>query len=236
MKVSSFLHSFALRGLAAVLLAAGLAIGSAAAPAKGATVLSPRAKAYGKSYGQWSAAWWQWALAHPVTGHPFVDDPAFDVASGQSGPVWFLATPFGTVERTCVIPAGKALCVGLLNAEASAAEGLGATEEEQRETARFLADHIRNVTCSIDGVPVNKLESYRVSSSQFTFEAPSPWIFGEQGGSSTAVADGYFLMLAPLTPGVHTLRIQGEFHFSVEEGDPFDFDAAADVTYQLQVQ
>lgn len=219
--------------LPSLLAAAGLLL---AAATQGAAVLSPASKPYGKSYAGWSAAWWQWALSQPVTGHPFVDDPAFDVAAGQSGQVWFLASPFGTVERTCMIPTGKSLFVGLLNAEASDLEGLGATEAEQRDTAKFLADHIVDVSCVIDGIEVKKLESFRFSSPQFTFQAPSPWIFGAEGGTGTAVADGYFLMLAPLSAGTHTLHISGAFHFSVDEGDPFDFDASADLIYHLNVQ
>jgi hypothetical protein len=201
-----------------------------------AAVLPAVSKPYGKTYGQWSTAWWQWALSQPVAGHPFVDDPSFNVASGQSGSVWFLATPFGTVERQVTIPVGKSLFVGLLNAEASDLEGLGATEAEQRDTANFLANHIVNPSCTIDGVTIGNINSYRVTSAQFIFSAPSPWIFGETGGTGTAVADGYYVMVAPLSVGTHTIHIGGAFHFSVAEGDPFDFDAAADVTYHITVQ
>src|SRR5574341_1319356 len=58
-------------------------------------VLPPRATAYGMTYGEWSARWWQWGLGQPAATNP-IDDPtgAFcDV--GQSGPVWFLAGTFG---------------------------------------------------------------------------------------------------------------------------------------------
>ena len=51
------------------------------------------ARPFGQSYAQWSAQWWQWALALPVAGHPFIE-PGFDCNSannGQAGPVWFLA-------------------------------------------------------------------------------------------------------------------------------------------------
>jgi hypothetical protein len=183
-----------------------------------------------------SAAWWQWALSQPVAGHPFNDDPAFDVTAGQRGPVWFLATPFGTVERNVTIPYSKWLFLGLLNAEASDLEGLGATKEEQRDTANFLADHIRDVACEIDGVSVPNMDAYRFTSAQFRFHAPSPWIFGETGGQGTAVADGYYLMVTPLSRGTHTIRITGNFHFAIAEGDPFDFDAVADMTYHITVQ
>src|SRR5262249_37694812 len=84
--------------LVALFFIASLAISaSPSAVAKGSGILPPGSRPYGKSYSEWSAAWWQWALSQPVTGHPFVDDPAFDVAAGQSGQVWFLGTPFGTV-------------------------------------------------------------------------------------------------------------------------------------------
>src|SRR5215213_4315010 len=98
---------------AALLFGLGLALASASLDG---AVLPPSSKPYGKTYGEWSAVWWQWALSQPVEAHPFIDDPAFDVTSGQSGSVWFLGTPFGTVTRSVTIPSGKALLIGLLNA------------------------------------------------------------------------------------------------------------------------
>src|SRR5262245_13662616 len=88
-------------------------------------VVPPQSHPHGMTYGEWSAAWWQWAMSQPLAGHPFVDGPGFDVSAGQSGSVWFLGAPFGTVQRTVTIPVGKSLFVGLLNAEASDLEGLG---------------------------------------------------------------------------------------------------------------
>ena len=42
--------------------------------------------------------------------------------------------------------------------------------------------------------------------------------------TGTAVSDGYFLMLKPLSGGTHTVRCGGTFHFSVAEGEPFEGD------------
>jgi len=68
--------------------------------------------------------------------------------------------------------------VGLLNAEFSSNEGF-ATEQEQRDTANFFADHIvvEEMTCSIDGNEVDDITEFRFESPQFTFTAPDPWIF-----------------------------------------------------------
>ena len=141
--------------------------------------------------------------------HPFTDDPAFDVTEGQTGSVWFLGAPFGTVDRTCSIPQGKILFVGLLNAEDSGLEDPGSTASEQLASAQSQADLIQSVSFSLDDVSITNIGSYRVQSPQFTFTAPTPWLFGDTGGTSTSVSDGYFVMLAPLAPGTHTIHYTG---------------------------
>src|SRR6266511_747464 len=88
--------------LPALLIAIVLAFGQTPPALAGQTskVLPRKSMPYGKTYGEWSATWWKWALELPVTGHPFIDDPSFNVTSGQSGNVWFLAGVFGTVSRS----------------------------------------------------------------------------------------------------------------------------------------
>jgi len=86
----------------------------------------------------------------------------------------------------------------------------------------------------VDGVAVSNLANYRVESPQFSFTAPEPWIFSPApGGEGTAVADGYFVMLAPFYGGTHTIHLTGLIHFSIAEGDPFDGDFSLDVTYNV---
>ena len=175
-----------------------------------------------------------------MTGHPFVDSPDFDVASGQSGKVWFLAGVLDgsqvmtTTTRSCTVPSSKALFVGMVNSEWSNLEGYP-TEEEQRAAAEDLANHIVGMACTLDGTPVGNIGAYRFQSPQFTFTAPTPWIFGAVGGRGEAVADGYYIFLKPLKVGHHTLHYTGSFHYSVAEGDAFDFDAGLDMTYELDV-
>jgi len=120
----------------------------------------------------------------------------------------------------------------MVNVETSSLEGTP-TEAEQEATSVFFADHIVDLSCTLDGAPVANLDDFRFLSPQFTFSAPSPWIFGETGGTGTSVADGYYVFLKPLAAGEHVLHIEGAFHFAVAEGDPFDFDAAVDMTYNL---
>ena len=115
-------------------------------------------------------------------------------------------------------------------------EGLGTTYVDQHANAKFSADHIRDLTCTLDGDNVDNINSYRFASQQFSFTAPTPWIFGGTGGAGTACADGYYLMFKPLHHGAHILHYTGNFHFAIAEGDPFDFDGPIDMTYNLNVQ
>jgi hypothetical protein len=233
------------RFLASVTACVGLGLGTAGLiaadnPATQSGIFPPTSHPYGQSYAEWSVAYWKWALSQPVTGHPFVDSPDFDVASGQDGKVWFLAGVLDSSQaltithRSCTIPSKKALFVSMVNSEWSSLEGYP-TEEEQRAAAVDLADHIVGMTCTLDGTPVDQIFKYRFLSPQFTFTAPTPWIFGATGGTGTAVGDGYYVFLKPLHVGHHTLRFTGGFHYSVAEGDAFDFDAALDMTYDLDV-
>ena len=71
---------------------------------------------YGKTYAEWTAEWWKWALSFPIDSNPITDKTGEFCDKGQSGPVWFLAGTLGeSLERTCKIPAGKAIFYPLIN-------------------------------------------------------------------------------------------------------------------------
>jgi hypothetical protein len=209
-------------------------------------VLPPHSKAFGKTYGEWSAAWWQWALTTPANRHPLTDSA--DCSAGQSGKVFFLGGTFtavpgsgpneiiGTADRDCTIPTGKAIFFPILNGECSTIEGNGTTEAELRSCAEFLADHVEDMVVTIDGVALQNLESYRVQSPLFEFgPLPDPNIFGlTPGATSPAVADGFYILLAPLSAGQHTIHFSGKAVFTAAQ-DGFDLTFILDVTYDLTV-
>jgi hypothetical protein len=225
-----------------MLATAILSFGAASARAGGGNegnpgVLPPQSHAFGKSYAEWAAAWWKWGMELPLDGHPFYGCPA-SCDAGQSGPVWFFAG--GANECACGVPAGKAVFFPIVNAEASSLEDPpfhGDTAAEQRDVAKWWADHIvvASLFCEIDGVPVKNLETYRFVSPQIAFTAPTPWAYGTVGGPGTSVGDGYYLLLTPLSKGSHTLHFGGTSHFSEAEGDPFTGDFGIDTTYHIAV-
>ncbi len=203
----------------------------------------------GKTYAQLAAAFWKWSLEMPMTNsagaiHPFLDSPRFDVAESQSSDVWFLgapvhteAAPVRTTQRYCVIPAGKSLFLSIFSVESSDIEPppfRGRTPEDQAANAQFWADHIVDLFCEIDGVPVSNLAAYRVRSPQISINVPTPWIQGETGRSGTSTGDGYYVFLSPLSPGQHTLHFGGRLR-TTESQDAFDSSAEADMTYHIAV-
>jgi len=208
---------------------------SQADPSATPGVFPPQSSPYGKSYSQWSAAWWQWLLSLPLDGHPGNDSPDFDVTEGQSGHVWFLTGPFGTIERNVTIPAGTSLCVALINVESSTLEEppfYGATAADQLAIANGFADYITDLSFSVDSKTVQNIGNFRVTSPQFSFTAPSPWIFGDTGGTGLSTGVGYFVMLSPLSVGTHTIHYTGAFKFSEA---PEDY-IAVNMTYNVTVK
>jgi hypothetical protein len=200
-------------------------------------VVPPNAKFHGKTYPEWAAKFWQWMLALPLEGHPVVEDGLFDFSAGQSGNVWFWASPEGTITRHVTLPEGKAFLLSLRDVDTSTLEEppfFGATEEQQRSNSVWFADHIVDLFCTVDGIPID-LDDFRFLTPQFEFTAPTPFIFGATGGTGTAVGDGYFLMFPSLSRGHHTIHYGGTFHFEPGELADEELNFTKDTTIEMTV-
>ena len=196
-------------------------------------------------YEGWAREWWKWVMEYPLADelagvdHPMFHSPRFDVnyRQGLRGNVWFFASPFEPLVREVDIPRGVYLFFGMVNVECSTLEeGLfyGETPEERAFGAKMLADHIVDLAVEIDGVPLEDPYSHRITTSDVEFVAPTPWIFGVHGGEGRSSADGYYLMLNPLAPGLHTVSYRGAFVFT-EAVDGFNEYAPIETTYMLNV-
>jgi hypothetical protein len=222
----------------AALLGLSFAPTMRAANDEGVAIVPPGAKFHGQTSGEWAASFWQWALGLPMEGHPFLDTPQYSFSANQSGSVWYWSSPDGPITRYVTLPAGKSLFLTIRDCETSSLEEppfYGATEAEQRAISRWFADHIVNVFCVIDGVPVPNIQAYRTETPQFEFTAPTPWIFGNVGGTGTSVGDGYYMMLTGFSKGHHTIHYAGTFHFDAGELGPDAFDLPHECTVQLTV-
>jgi hypothetical protein len=80
---------------------------------------------------------------------------------------------------------------------------------ELRTKAAAAALGAEVVEVSIDGIPVNNIRDYRaISPDPFSVTFPAGAVFGIPAGTYfPQVTDGYWLMLHPLRPGEHTIRV-----------------------------
>jgi hypothetical protein len=207
-------------------------------------VLPFNSSPYGSSYAEWSARHWQWVYSLPADAHPLTDTA--DCSTGQTGHVWFLGGTFapseiapnvflGQADRDCAIPTGTALFFPIVDVESSVLEGNGTTEAELSASSKFLADFIdpASLFVEIDGQPLSNLPGTRTQSPLFTFgPLPANNLLGAAAGStSPSVSDGYFIMLAPLSAGEHTIHFGGTLDASSIGGPIF----IEDITYHLVV-
>jgi hypothetical protein len=195
----------------------------------GLELYAPDSKPFGRTYAEWTARWWQWVLSIAKTENPLVDEDGKNCASNQSEPVWFLAgTLKGPAERSCVIPADKAILFPVINVEASVAEGDGTTDEELAARTRFEMDQITDIRAMISGTNVNELKQYRIQSPPFNVTLPADNVLGVPAQTTKMISEGYWLFLNPLEPGNYDLHSFGSclagrikigvsYHFTIEK-------------------
>ncbi|MEM5383680.1 hypothetical protein VSR68_08760 [Paraburkholderia phymatum] len=195
-----------------------------------------------KTYRQWVVSFWQWV--NMIDNGPFFPNPLISctrpISSGQSGKVWYWATPSSyfhalsvpNTPQTCdqsanVIPAGTSLLLATLDTFSSTLLPPGTytpgTAAGERVIADRFADRIQDLFVTIDNAPVTDVSAYRVATDQFTFTAALRWVFGlpeHVYGTGTAVADGYYLLLKPLPTGSHTIHYGGRFHYLAGDFGP----------------
>jgi hypothetical protein len=208
---------------------------------------------YGRTYGEWSAAWHQWADSMPATTHPLFDTAS--CAKGQSGPVWFLGGRFCAVipdvnpdcentpaVRSCRIPAGKALYFPVVNLSCLDGEArnnlcftAGPFITEMRANVARALDQTTALQVTVDGqkIQVDLKKDFRVQSSVYTSILPDGNLYQALGeavigpGRYIGVDDGIYVMLKPLEKGEHTLNFKGTFP---------QFDFTIDFTYNLIIE
>jgi hypothetical protein len=248
-------RSFVTRGLLAAVAVLGLLLAAAPPAVAGQGnagnpgVLPPQSHPHGATYGEWAGAWWQWATSIHWADNPVADPNGAKCGVGQEGSVWFLAGTFsGTAERWCSVPVGKAIFLPVINAVwwvpedlkkcTNVAVYLGidpatlTQEELLRLGINWYMDHAYDLAVIIDGVPVNNLGSYRADSPAVVLPDELLVDLGlAPGDRYPAIADGFWLMLTPPSPGEHTILI----HARLSTGPPLNRTAAQDIMYHLTV-
>jgi len=206
---------------------------------------------FGMTYGDWEVAYFQYVFSIPASSNPMLDPSGAACNIAQpSGPVFFLnlipdhaffpAWFAGSYAiRTCTIPS-RALSIPIAgwlcsNLELPAPEF---TPHGLRKCAATAVDgiDIRSLELIVDGKSLSGLiRERRVQSPYFEFRMPAfdsvlPWTDAMSG---SAVSDGYFVLLKPLSPGKHVIQFGGAYLSGISPGGlAGDFS----VMYNLTVQ
>ncbi len=183
-------------------------------------VFPPNAVVFGKTYNEWSAEWWKWAISIPVPANPTTDMTGQHCRVQQTPPVFFLGSTVFQVPVTleCTVPSGTPLFVTVLAAGCGNVfppPYFGSTDAERLACAQAITDFVDlgTLKATIDGMSVDGLQNFRFASPPFNFRAPAQNnLFGLPGVTSGRMtSDGYWLMLKPLSPGRHVYHHEGVF-------------------------
>jgi hypothetical protein len=212
--------------------------GSGASGGWNPRVIPPVGRILRAVYSALSAGWWQWTLAQPASTNPIEDPDGRYAANDQSGPVWYLAGTSGAVaHRSVTIPRGKFIYFPVVNTvwvtiPANDNYPAGDPPFSEPGAEQFARDAIRFeasiLEVELDGKSLNITPAYAIESPVFTVNLPEEdaWAFApyiDHGGPyPDTVSYGYWVLLAPLSSGAHTLHVRGGTSYGFVTDFTFD--------------
>ena len=187
-------------------------------------IVPPKSQVEGLSQEEWSRAWWQWAGSFEMSESPIADRSGALCGSKQKGPVWFLAGTYGTHRtiRTCKVPRGKYLFFPLINYAVMPPVDRRVDCTAVKASAAEMTDHASKLIVDVDGVRIKNLATYR----QATGKCFDMGVLAEpKTRVYPSAANGYYVMLKPLSPGKHVLNFGGALPSMLQA-----------VTYTLEIE
>jgi hypothetical protein len=194
-------------------------------------ILKPDQPVAGQTQLFWAQAWWQWILSIPAATNPGNDQTGAFAATGNNGPVFFLAGTFGgAASRTIVVPSGKPVFFPVVHQFFAAIGANGNFDPSPCKTpltqscavdqVTSVINKATNMTVQIDDkiitTTTNPKNMFReTSTSFFVVTLPDNNVLGLPAGTyfpgnPVWVEDGYYIMLSNLSPGTHSLHWHAE--------------------------
>lgn len=170
---------------------------------------------YGNTYGSWTVRWWRWALSISKSRNPVLDVTGEHAAENQpTKDIWYLAGKLpdegmNLPNRSCIIPAGRSILFPVINCEANPLELPELrTDQDIIKQVNKDEDSITMKECYVDGklIPAQRIRS---DPAIFELNMVRHNLFNEEGGSTRAAADGYWVFLKALPKGEHTISFRG---------------------------
>jgi hypothetical protein len=197
-------------------------------------------------------------VVDPNPGTPTQPEPV-DCTVGQTGTVWFLSGTtviqgYSTAYRSCSVPAGVYLFFPVIDGWVDNLNCPGATSgtltgKQLGQLVHQQTDTIVNKSMSVtvDGLAVkgltNSTTAYRAAANGFSYTLPvnnwlsvpfcpsNPFPAGTSPPNPPgAYADGVYIMLAPLSVGIHHISFT-----AAESGTPTFGPAQQNVSYTITV-
>jgi len=211
-------------------------------------ILDPAVSHEGQTYAEWAADWVSYwtSTAPPECVDPITDSSGASCALYQAAdsPVFFLVGNFGgvSIRDECVVPAGKNLFFPLLS---TSGDNAGVPEDMQLPPAdlqNFVEGSYdvmvpESLYLTVDGQSIAGLERGGIRSAPYTLDlVPDANLYACSGvdgveGEFAGYLSGYWVMLAPLAPGAHSITFGGKTSAS-PQGQPL----TVDVRYDLSVE
>jgi hypothetical protein len=217
-------------------------ISSPVAGLNSVNIIPPGGKPYGLPYSEHIKNFWKWNLAIPAKDNPINDPTGEKCATGQSNtssPVFYLAfNNGGFSQRTCKVPAGKALFIPVMQVEESGKEFPKAqTAQDLSKAAKTDQDSVNSLYLKIGDKEYNyqDLLKYRTHTDPFIVNFANNGIFGIlQGGPTNDVADGFYILTQPLAKGTYPIHFKSSLICAQPDCDTPNF--AQDITYTIIAQ
>lgn len=168
----------------------------------------------GKHYGYWLTKFWDWWGNVGIADTPTIKDyPCYHSSLGNStaNGVIFLVdvlTIGRNVEYACTIPANQSLLIPLVESEYdTGTESYEHASDQTLLDAAKALDNGPSYVVKIDGteVPKQLIDNNRAQSPFWNATWKDKNQFESKAGTFRAVAEGFWLFLKPLSPGLHTV-------------------------------
>jgi hypothetical protein len=244
------------QGVSLVLVLSLMPVISSAQSQQGDYIFPVNSSPYGVSFKDWTEKWWQWFLSIPKQHNPNMENALGDkyqavdcsYLQDPSSPVFFVPYVMKEsgqpAEATCNTSEGKAVMVGIDNGwmDTGDPRTKGADAQKLASYVKETNIYPNKFDITLDGkpVPLTNEEKYRVLSDPFNVTFPED-TFWEPPGTYQAVADGWYLMLKPLSPGEHILHYTTGYRdhrsdptIPIGQGNKEPY--IQDVTYRLLVK
>jgi hypothetical protein len=197
---------------------------------------------FNQSYEDHVKNYWKFICQLPKDKNPAIDnDGQKDEIANQNSNAPFFYLNFSKdggslVERKCRVPSEKGVFIPVMGVEVSEKEVQNSSVDQLKKIAKKDQDSVKDdLSLRLDGNEVNNLHSFRVPTDAFELNFPENALFDVSPGTSQAVADGFYIITKPLSPGTHTIEFKGSLENDDNENS-IEPNYSVNVKYTLEVQ